>query len=68
MIASTLRDLSEVLSVAMLGGKQGQRHMGVGLDAISEAADLAEDGFRRAGEVKRGDLDRLARVPDLVSA
>ena len=42
--------------------------MGVGLDAISEAADLAEDGFRRAGEVERGDLDRLPRVPDLVRA
>ena len=40
--------------------------MGVGLDAVGGAADLVEDGFRCAPEVQRGDLNRLARVPDLV--
>ena len=40
--------------------------MGVGLDAVGEVADLVEDGFRCAPEVQRGDLNRLARVPDLV--
>ena len=54
------------LSAAMLGGAQGRRCVGVGLDATRESANLVEDGFRRTPEVQRGDLDRLARVLDLV--
>ena len=54
------------LSAAMLGGAQGRRCVRVGLDATRESANLVEDGFRSTPEVQRGDLDRLARVLDLV--
>ena len=39
------------LSAAMLGGAQGRRCVGVGLDATGESANLVEDGFRRTPEV-----------------